>query len=327
LALDPDAAGIQATFRGLEVAREALDSEWQPVFNPRGLVGFEAKLGAEIRVLRLPPGCDPDDVIREDHDRWARLVEQALPVVDFYLAVLLEGLDLGDTKAKARVVDTLVPVLRAVADPVEQADYVQKVARAVRVDRSAVAARVRAVQRSRAGRRRRVTGQASDVTAREASADLEGHCLALLLQRPNLLDRVDQMLIERELTVLRGADFGKPSHRTVFEAYSAILTSGSIAPVEELRRELPLAVTAEIRSPVEQDYSLVSDEQLARDVVRTILRMRLARLRREWAELRTLLVESQEAGDVRGAQYDEAQLSFSRELLVTQKAMARLGIG
>jgi DNA primase len=52
LALDPDAAGVQATLRGVETAREALEQEWKPVFNPRGLVGYEARLGAEIPVSR-----------------------------------------------------------------------------------------------------------------------------------------------------------------------------------------------------------------------------------------------------------------------------------
>jgi len=64
LALDPDAAGINATLRGVEVAQETLEQEWEPVFDPRGLVGYEGRLGAEIRVLRLPRGQDPDDLIR-----------------------------------------------------------------------------------------------------------------------------------------------------------------------------------------------------------------------------------------------------------------------
>ena len=46
LALDPDAAGINATLRGVEVAQETLEHEWEPVFDPRGLVGHEARLGA-----------------------------------------------------------------------------------------------------------------------------------------------------------------------------------------------------------------------------------------------------------------------------------------
>ena len=42
LALDPDAAGIKATLRGLEVARESLDHSQDLVFDARGLLHNEA---------------------------------------------------------------------------------------------------------------------------------------------------------------------------------------------------------------------------------------------------------------------------------------------
>jgi DNA primase len=154
LALDPDTAGVRATLRGVEVAREALEQEWEPVFDPRGLVGYEARLGAEIRVLRLPGDQDPDDLIREEPQRWATLVEGAVPVVDFYLQILMEGLDLDDTKSKAHVVDTLLPILRAVANPVEREDYVQKIARALLVDARAVQSRLHSAGRQTARGRR-----------------------------------------------------------------------------------------------------------------------------------------------------------------------------
>ena len=120
LALDPDAAGVQATLRGLEVARETLEREWEPVFDPRGLVGFEGRLGAEIRILRLPSGYDPDDLIRSDPTRWSDLVQEAAPVVEFYLHMLLEQIELDDAKERARVVETMLPLLRDVVDPVER---------------------------------------------------------------------------------------------------------------------------------------------------------------------------------------------------------------
>ncbi len=41
LALDADAAGDQATLRGLNIAREALDRELDPVFDARGLIRHE----------------------------------------------------------------------------------------------------------------------------------------------------------------------------------------------------------------------------------------------------------------------------------------------
>ena len=63
LALDADAAGDKATLRGLEVARQAMDREPDPVFDARGLVRHEGRLDADLRVMTLPAGKDPDEVV------------------------------------------------------------------------------------------------------------------------------------------------------------------------------------------------------------------------------------------------------------------------
>jgi DNA primase len=66
LALDPDAAGDKATLRGLQIARQAMDHEADPVFDARGLLGYEARLQADIRVATLPEGLDPSKTLA----RW-----------------------------------------------------------------------------------------------------------------------------------------------------------------------------------------------------------------------------------------------------------------
>ena len=66
LALDPDSAGNAATLRGLELAREALDREGEAVFDARGLVRYESRLQADVRVASLPDGKDPDEVVLRD---------------------------------------------------------------------------------------------------------------------------------------------------------------------------------------------------------------------------------------------------------------------
>ena len=60
LAFDPDEAGRLASERGTQVAYE---------------------LGATIRVLRLPPGQDPDEIIRRSPETWRRLVAEARPLL------------------------------------------------------------------------------------------------------------------------------------------------------------------------------------------------------------------------------------------------------
>ena len=335
LALDPDAAGVQATLRGIEVAREALEQEWKPVFDPRGLVGYEARLGAEICVLRLPRGQDPDALIREDAQRWATLIEEAVPVVEFYLQILLEGLDLDDAKSKARLVDTLLPVLRAVANPVERDDYAQKIARALRVDARTVRSRLRSTAPQTAHRQRGTVRAQGKPPGEAAEADLEGYCLSALLQRPAILSPINKMFVENQLEPLQEQDFRDTGYRAIFEAWEAHYlaspqgengteeTINLAEHVEVLRTQLPTDLHTRLEKLLASPNTELADEQLVRDLTLTLLRLRERNLNQQGRELSFLTREAQEAGDVRAEQYAAAWRSHTQALLRTQQALAQ----
>lgn len=323
LALDPDAAGVQATLRGVEVATDTLEKEWEPVFDPQGLVGYEARLDAEMRVLRLPHGQDPDDVIREDPRRWATLVEEAVSVVDFYLQLLLEDIDLEDTKAKAGAVDKLLPVLRAVANPVERKDYVQKIARELRVDERAVLTRLRETERRAARPRRRAARDEEEEGERRPRADLESHCLSMLLQRSDLLSRVNGALRERELEPLRVQDFEEVGFRVILESWESLLETRPSVSIEALHEVLPVDLRPQLEELLRSDDMGLIDEQLTRHAVRTLLRLRERKLRRLGRELSMLTREAQDAGDVRAKEHAQAVQTYREALFRTQRALAR----
>jgi DNA primase len=321
LALDPDAAGISATLRGVEVAQETLEQEWEPVFDPRGLVGYEGRLGAEIRVLRLPSGQDPDDLIREDPQRWTELVEGAVSVVDFYLQMLMEGIDLDDTKAKAQVVDTLLPVLRAVTNPVEREDYAQKIARSLQVSAQSVLARLHGIERQ-AVRRRPDAVQVQPQRGR-SEADLESHSLSALLQRPSLLLQINERLSENRLEALQGKDFQDAGNRAIYETWQELIATDVPTPVEALREQLPQDLHAHLEKLLAPDEPTLADDQLVRDVLLTVLRLRERSLKQLGQELSFLTLEAHEAGDIRAEAYIGALRSYKETLLRTQQALAQ----
>jgi len=73
-ALDPDVAGDTATLRAIEVARRSLERE--DLEMPTWL-GTTSKLRAEMKIIPLPQGKDPDLVIRDAHNHgnnWLRML-------------------------------------------------------------------------------------------------------------------------------------------------------------------------------------------------------------------------------------------------------------
>jgi DNA primase len=88
LALDPDPAGAIATLRELNLARRQLGS-YKPEFDPHsGTIRQTSDLREfDLRVLTLPDGQDPDDLIRDTPDLWQELVANAQPLLEYVIAM------------------------------------------------------------------------------------------------------------------------------------------------------------------------------------------------------------------------------------------------
>jgi len=138
LALDPDAAGQKATLRGLEVAREALDHNTDPVFDARGLLHHESRLQADLRVSTLPDELDPDEIVLRDPNEWEQIIKTAKPIIYHVLDSLTSGRDLDDPKVKSSIAVQILPLVKDISNPVERDAYRQQIARVLKVDERAL---------------------------------------------------------------------------------------------------------------------------------------------------------------------------------------------
>ena len=129
LALDSDAAGDKATLRGLQVARQSLERETEPVFDARGLLSHEARLKADIRVAVLPAGLDPDELVIQNPVEWENILKQARPIVIHVMQTLATGKNLDDPKVKDEIAKQVLPLIRDVPSSVEREEYLQRLAR------------------------------------------------------------------------------------------------------------------------------------------------------------------------------------------------------
>ncbi|MFC2068574.1 DNA primase, partial [Chloroflexota bacterium] len=167
LALDADVAGEEAMLRG---------------------VSYENTLGTEVKVVYLPEGKDPDDVIKQDTSLWQRLLGEALPVVDYTFNMVTAKLDLTTARDKSLALDRLLPIIAGIKNIIRRDHYLQKLARLVKVRVESLVAEL-GKNRPGSGRRGQVEpGQ--EVMPRTlrpiVSRPLEEYCLALLLQHPEL---------------------------------------------------------------------------------------------------------------------------------------------
>ncbi|MEW5830607.1 MAG: DNA primase [Chloroflexota bacterium] len=219
LALDPDAAGQKAVLRGLEAARSAMDREAETRFDARGLLRHESRLQADLRVAAIPDELDPDEIVARDPSEWARILEKAKPIVTHVMETLVAEQDITQPKVKSQIAAQVVPLIEDLPNPVERDTYRQQLARLLRVDeRSLMAAPGQSPRVGRGrGRQARVQEQpvesAPVAAALNPSQKLEAACLGILLNKPELLCRLDRVLQEGGLNALSFEDFGYTDHQ------------------------------------------------------------------------------------------------------------------
>jgi DNA primase len=224
LALDADAAGEMATLRGIEVASHTFDQKVVPLLTSAGLVKYENSLDAEIRVMVLPPGKDPDDIIRESPEEWERLLEKALPVVDYTFDLIVSKLDLTKLKDKSLAVDQLLPLIAGIKHPVRQAHYLQKLARLVAIDEQNLASALSRLKRPAKLKGQGEIVQPSTLIPLLSSNDpLAEYCLSLLVHYPQLRSHATELSADL---------FPHSENREIFLAWR------SAADLDSMRQEL-----------------------------------------------------------------------------------------
>lgn len=218
LALDADTAGSEATLRGVQVVADAVDHESVPVPNWRGVIRQQETLAADIRVLTMPAGRDPDDVIRAEPDVWPELVDAAKPVLDYLFDAAIARHDLASPRERSAVAAELLPMIAAVSDRVIQSHYLQRLARLVRLDEATLRLDMRAPARK--PQRDIGSREAQPATAplRDGVRDRkEEFLLALLFRYPEL--RAEGSALDADL-------FGRGENRALFETWAGWVNGG-----------------------------------------------------------------------------------------------------
>ena len=250
-ALDADAAGQAATRRGIDTARAGMGASSQVAIDPRGIIRQQDQLAADIRIIQLPEGRDPDDLIRRDPQLWNELVEGAPAFLDWLFERGRETHNLEDARGRSDFARELAPLAYTIADPVIRDEYLNRVAAFARVEVSALPRqanfehnrRTQEPDAAAAPTRRRVADAPQEfllrlVVARdEAAEELAAGALGLID------DAADREILEARLGRLGDAE------------WAAELPASTQERVAELRagaRELPPLTMDEARAAARQ---------------------------------------------------------------------------
>jgi DNA primase len=122
-AYDSDAAGQNATLRALSILRN---------------------MGANVRVVLIPDGKDPDAFIRKHGaEAFKMLVKDAADFLEYQIKQAFDTTDHTHLEGKVAVVSKIVPILAEATNAVEVNAHIARVSQALSIDESAIRSEIR----------------------------------------------------------------------------------------------------------------------------------------------------------------------------------------
>jgi DNA primase len=168
-----------------------------------------------VDVVRLPEGRDPDEVIRDEPETWRKATEAPQDIMEFLIDRAATKHDPRTIAGREKMVNTVMPTLRAIGDPVRRDGYLQVLARRSGVEERVLLEALHRPQPARGGRAARgnQVGSRINLEAVLASpgaldpssvertlAPAEASLIRLLLLRTEMIDRVRERLSPDLLT-------------------------------------------------------------------------------------------------------------------------------
>ena len=112
IGFDMDVAGETATKRGIDLAQS---------------------LGFDIKIIRLPEGKDPAELIAKNPLEWEKTINSAVGILDFYFETAFTKADSKTPQGKKAISKMLLPPIKRIPNKIEQSYWVQKLAEKLEV--------------------------------------------------------------------------------------------------------------------------------------------------------------------------------------------------
>jgi len=196
IAYDQDKAGVAATLRGIDLLLEA---------------------DLRIRVIPLPRGKDPADLVKKGTDLFLEKKAEATPYFDYRLKLEMEKRPSLDLEDKIEIVKALFPTLGKNKDVVRIRGFIKKLSQRLDLDEESIVIEFEKFKRN--GDRRLFRRHLS-LGKRDARQEWEKTLLQLMMDDEEIIETVEKK---------RGSHlFRNPSYRLVAEKLMDLSKEGAV---------------------------------------------------------------------------------------------------
>lgn len=239
LAFDADSAGQAATFRGMELLKQA---------------------GLDVYVARFPQGEDPDSLIRtQGAAAFGNCLKEAEHFLDYQFSWTLAGQDLNTPSGRAEAGKKVVRFLQRLENQIEREAYLKQAAVRLGLSPESLMGEVeQAGQVKRPVKPAKKAKPQVQVTAMPAYLRAERQLICLMLQKREIIEDVMHKL---------GGDnvFSDPAHRELVASLSQSAAAGEEETIQ-LKSQPDPAITVDdcinviLQHNAKQKLSLLADD-------------------------------------------------------------------
>lgn len=272
---DPDAAGVSATKRSLEL----LVAE-----------------GFKVNVLTLPDNLDPDEFIRaRGADGYFKLLKNSQNFLDYIVAEAISANDQSRPTGKVETINAILPYLRLVKDRIERAEHVARIADLLKIDSKLI---LEEFKKAAETRQEQVSVRA--VTASIAIKPAERKLLEILLNFPAVRGQIARQIAREDYEGLRTErlfDLIFEYERQQQDADYSVL-SGALQDENLARELLPQLMIGEsdsgLHGEVDEQSTLTRAE---REAAESLHSLRCAKLAEKQSALQIEINRAQRGND------------------------------
>ncbi|MAZ56646.1 DNA primase [bacterium] len=199
LALDSDRAGLAAVKKAADI-----------------MLGR----GMDVKVVKMPKGSDPADMIMESSDSFKQVIKEAKHVVEFLMAVIKDETT-DERKLKLRVRDEVLPYILKIRSPLDREHFVKVVADELGVKIEAIHLELSSLESSDEGDRS--VSSASIEAKVDDNVDRKQSLLSFLITAHDLVEKKVQNILEKALENICGQSVSELSAKVPAEEKSQSL--------------------------------------------------------------------------------------------------------
>jgi len=288
LALDSDAAGIEAMKRGVSAA-EGLD--------------------VELSVLLIDGAKDPDEAIRQDLTSFKKTLAKPIPVYDFLINEVQKQYPESTAFNKKKISQEMIPYINMIVNPVVQEYYLNKLAQVINLSEKTLELSLRLFRKTR-------KVEIPDSSIKEKSLNiprksiLEKYAISLLLQNDDL-NATSNIFF----AALSENDFEQPALRKIIILLKKYMNDKDKTDINSFINILP----KELQATANELFLYASQDlpSIKSDFQRTIWEIKKINLKEKLKQIATIDSDDQEKNEIE-------MLKITNELQAVEKTLSTL---